>query len=111
MIWPQAYSKAMCRDRCAVNDLAAEGVKRNGAGVHTFTNINDVAVKRLKRTHWSDLLKTQLMKTVQPFLRVMEQHVMTIVNFSGISPVPVLRNLTFPSNRNLKVKIAVDEIS
>ena len=43
-------------------------------------------------------------------LRVMEQSCNDDVKFSGISPVPVLRNLTYPRNRNLKVKIAIDEI-
>jgi len=36
MIWPQPYSKATCRDRYAVTDLAAEGVKRNGVGIKIY---------------------------------------------------------------------------
>ena len=102
MIWHQAYSKATCRDCHAVNDLAAEGVKRNGAGVHTFTNISSL--------HLVILMKYSRKLSSIPILKVMEQSCNADVKFSGISPVPVLRNLTFPRNRNLKIKIAIDEI-
>jgi len=102
MIWHQAYSKATWRDYHAVNDLAAEGVKRNGDGVHTFTNISSF--------HLDILMKYPRKLSSIPLLRVMEQSCNADVKFSDISPVPVLRNLTFPRNRNLKAKIAINEI-